>query len=135
MALNRPLVVPAASWKNEITSKIYDSPSNAFYHVLSESTLNPPPARTFNFPLQTPTSVPSLSPPPFCPQCALRFKFCHGTNCLTNRIFATSHRRSKLDISLSPAFSSASSCAARNSRESHQRTVRSDLNIFHGIRT
>lgn len=52
-----------------------------------------PPARTFDFPLFVASTL--------CPQCALRFKFCHGTNCLTNRIFAiaTNHRRSKLDIS------------------------------------
>lgn len=85
--------------------------------------------------------LPSNFAPPvastLCPQCALRFKFCHGTNCLTNRIFtiATSHRRSKLDISrvlfFSSIFSFALSYAKQDSRESNRRTVQNDLNIFH----
>lgn len=62
-----------------------------------------------------------------CPQCALRFKFCHETNCLTNRILtiATSHRRSKLDISCLLFsthffFPFASSCTKHDSRESNR---------------
>lgn len=51
-----------------------------------------PSARTFDSAPSRRIPVVRGDVPPSCPRCALRFKFCHGTNCLTNRIFASEAR-------------------------------------------
>lgn len=87
--------------------RIWDSPSNTLYHALAESTLvRSPPGkdilvsdRTAGWQewgfvvfvrLRAIHCFRTTVPPPARPgkwKYALRFKFCRGTNCLTDRIF------------------------------------------------